>query len=345
MKTIVMASTQMQLLNCIELCKHKGIRSATLIVFCYSETRRQQMKEFLDIPEIRENFGKLIWFTAPRNKLLHVLFHLWFRIFLWLHFKTSTYTTCIVGNGFPVQNRLLMYHAQNSNADIFVTDDGLASVTSYNLRCVEIEKGVAANSITSGSDRLAYISSRVINYIPRKLNYYTVYDFPANKIDTTIYNEYIFLKSNYHIFNSNILNASPDIVILGQPLVQKNVISKESFNYYIRNVIKENPTSKIAYCMHPEENLDEDIFDDEVKNSIVVLKDKFPFEILAPAAKLVSVYSFYSSALINLKCMNLPFFVYAIYIKEIDHNDALLYSRIKDCYSYFEKEGLTIRRY
>ena len=345
MKCVMIVSTQMQLINCIEVCEHYSLVVYELIVYCRSIEREKQLKLLLKEKRIKMYFSHIIYFTIPSNRFASFIKQYHYKLFIYFHTKAKKYDSCVVGNNFPIQNRYLIYRIkkQNPRAEIYVADDGLATLTTYKLRLREIQGEQNVYSFSSRILKFVYLLSKVNNFFVDSLVYHTNFNLDHNNRDRYVRNKYSFLKSYVFAFQSRFLPYDPEIIFLGQPLVQKKIISRESFNNYIRFVVTSFRCKKIVYYMHPEEELNDDIFEIDVVNMIKVLKEPYSFELFAYTLTYkCKIISFYTSTLISLKSMNISSELFAIYLEEIDTNNSSYFVNVKDAYQYLKKNGINI---
>lgn len=344
MKSIMLVTTQMQLLNCIELVSKYDKKVDLLIVICHSRSRREQLEKLLKIEDLRKFITEIKYIILKKEGISSLTSQISCKFQLGKLAKLYKYDECIIGNNFPTQNRFFIYKVMknNPNCKLFVCDDGLATLSSYKNRLLQLKGVKNAYPKNSRALEIVYMFSGVDNYVPKIFNYFTVYNLEDNFVDKYIQNTYEYLRSHLRSFYSDGDFSNYSVIILGLPMIQYNILDKNSFNKYIRNILNLSPNHKALYIMHPQETIDEQDFDVDIIGQIKAVKLDYPVETLLSVLDNKIIYGFYTSALVNLKYMNLNSSFYAVRVKEVlDKNDE--YSkRIESVYQYLLGNGIQI---
>ena len=151
MSTIALVSTQMQLINCIEFLFKFNKRIDQLVVLCHSMSRHRQIEMLLDKHEIRVFFKNIQYIDLKKQGLKAIVSQFACRKKLSEIAKQEICHECVVGNYFPIQNRFFVKQvAQYSPSCVFyVCDDGLASLSSYDNRVLQLQDHVCAYPVNS----------------------------------------------------------------------------------------------------------------------------------------------------------------------------------------------------
>jgi hypothetical protein len=131
-------------------------------------------------------------------------------------------------------------------------------------------------------------------FIHHSFKLFSIFSVNHKKI-TLQKNQLEHLKSRNSVNNKNILN---EVIFIGQPLIELNIVPKERFIKHVEEVKNyyENKGLKFSYLLHPGEN------ENLKKESWNVISLNEPIEVFYMRSKsLPKVFcSFYSSANINL---------------------------------------------
>lgn len=316
MTFVVIASTQLQLLNAAEYLCGKSDFKASLILYANSTNRINQMRKLLSVPYINTLFHKKIELLAgTRRSFKEVI-----RSFLVLY-RIKRYVLlmnecdeCIIGHYLFNTHRYLasQIHKKFPLSRIIVVDDGMATIEGNEIRKKELftlRPFVYGNRFI-----LRYFQICKSFYIPKSITYFSVYKLGIANVDRLLENTYCILKRHTRDFVNEVDFSKADIIILGQPLIQQCRMEKDVYVRYIYLICEHYPQMNIMYYPHPEENID--LIKSDV-TSITFLNNVYSVELLTSAiASSVVVIGWYSSALINIKRINPERQVYAIYINE-----------------------------
>lgn len=342
MRTISFATTQMNLINCVEYLntiegKHY------LYVLPDSSRREKQIMNLVNNGSYSQIFDKVHCCHKTGKRLLDsvILAIFLFRIRVLSLF--CDYGIVITGNYRNYGARLMfqIQEQKNNNCFFVVCDDGLATKVIESERLIEYKTG---KPYVFYPNRIERYLSRInkTKIIPDKIVYFTSYDISAYNQDTIIKNNYNYLKQHLEGFNIdyNLFNTSA--MVIGQPLYSKDYILpvkyKEKLQKYADTV-----EGKIVYYAHPEEN-ENDWKKLMVSERYIYVNNFIPFEIVA--AMLPSgcrIASFFSSVLINLSEMNKDLRPECIVFRKEDFSAKANYSSIVSCYDSYR--SMNVRFY
>lgn len=338
MKTITFATTQMNLINCVEfLCRIEG--EHTFFFMADTPKRSQQIKNLLNIPAYSNFFHRIIYCPKTNNRILNFLLTLFYLIRIrWISLYAK-YDKVITGN-YRIYVSRLLYKLQcdkNDKCEYVVCDDGLATSVIAKARIEEINN---RNPYIFPPNQLIKFIHRnnINNYIPEKIIFYTIYNLTISGNDIKITNNYQYIKEHLIDFNVDKNTFNCKAIVLGQPLYDKNYISKECYSHKLIQYSK-TVQGKIIYYAHPEENLEH--WSSLGLEDFYYVNNFLPFEIIAALLPQgCRVVSFFSSVLMNLKIMNESLIPECIPLTENELLDKSNFVNLKENYICYKKENV-----
>ena len=342
MKTIVIVNTQLQLLNSIECLSHLNINRADIILYAQGRKRMYQLNKLLELDVINSFFYKVYRITNyfKKDRIIPWLTFL----FIWFVCKKNKYDNCIIGHYmFSTSKHLIrMCRKYNPQVNIYVVDDGMASLTIAESRIRELQTRDPISSMAiEGRLLRLYMKSRSEQYIAPKLTFFSVFNQLNNSKDRFIYNKYDFIKKNCYNISINQYFREAEIVILGQPL--NDSLGYSNYLKYIAKVFELNINCKILYYTHPEEKINENTFSSF--SNIKVVKNDYSIELISlllPNCK--KIIGFYTSALVTLQyfCPDIELQSIVVSSKDVNEKYFPIYEK---CYKNFEKRGITLLKF
>lgn len=336
MSTIALVSTQMQLVNCIEFLFKFNKRIDQLVVLCHSMSRHSQLEMMLDKPEVRVFFEKIQFIDLEKQGFKGIVSQYACRKKISVIAKQDVFTEFVIGNNFPIQNRFFIQQvAQHCPlCKFYVCDDGLASLSSYDNRIMQLQDKVCAYPVNSKVLKCVYMFSGVDKFIPREYTYFTIYNLKDNHVDKYIKNPYMFIRTHPHLFNHEFIVDDFDTVFLGQPLLQQRLLDLVGFNTYLRYVVNGSSRDRVLYVAHPQEKIEQCSFDDDLRNRITIVRFDYPIEAFISMLETKQIYSFFTSAMVTLKYMSPTINLYSIWVKEIMDKGDEYSERVGKVYEY-----------
>lgn len=343
MKGIAIVSTPMQLINCVELMYKKNFDVSVLILLYTNHRRCESMKDILKIQEIKAHFDTVKYINLGTG-IRSLGFNIYLRFLLSSLSGLDTYDICVIGNHFLIQSRYLILKITNKspNCNFYICDDGLATLNSYRCRLAQIREGKNVFPCSQRARKVAFMFSGINNFIPRSLCFFTVYSLEKNAVDSYIYNTYDYIRSHLYLFNSSVDFNSYDTIFIGQPLYQKGILDMTTFNKCLKYVIERSLRGKILYILHPQEDINSLQLNEDLKDCVDAFSFDYPIETLLSALENKSIYSFYTSALVNLKYMNLCSNFYALWLKDVLEMNNNYSRALKRVYQYLSANGIQV---
>lgn len=338
MKSLCIVSTQMQLLNSIELLQRIESENNELVIIAPSITRRKQIEATLKLLELGFIFEKV---TIIEPKYKHSLFNSF-------HYKKQIrrtlsgyahFDSLVISNYKEITIRYSYYCIWKKNPYIktFIVDDGLSIYEIIERRNKELKKKEASINLHSRHLVFVYPNSKLKDCIASKLVFFTNHEIKEKpKVDTIMCNDYRNLKN---IVSRNIqFNDKCRICIIGQPLPQIGVLNKDTYcdclDSFINHFGGESET--INYIPHPTEFISDNL-DDRIRNRVTIVRLDLPIEIYSlKFSSDIVVVSFYSAALNNIHRIRPEIKIYCIYpIIEFETN-----SIVKNAYASLISAGI-----
>lgn len=339
MKTITFATTQMNLINCVEyLSSIEGKHH--LCVLPDSTIREKQIMNLIHNESYSHIFDRVCCCHRTQVRLIDsiILAIFLFRIRILSFFADYDY---VVTGNYRNYGARLMYRIQkwrNKNCTFIVCDDGLATKVIESNRLIELETGRPYMFYPSRIER--YLS-RTNNkgFIPGKIVYFTSYNIAVYNQDIIIKNNYNYLKHHLDCFKVDHSLFNTRALVIGQPLYNKDYISPA---IYKEKLLKYADTvdGKIVYYAHPEEN-ENDWNKLKITDRYIYVNNFIPFEIVASMlAAGCRVASFFSSVLINLPKMNKDLRPECIVFRKEELSTKANYSSIQSCYDSYRSMNI-----
>lgn len=351
-RSVSIASTQMQLLNCIEAIFKYGYDNNDLIIWAYSKNRERQLLNLLEKLDCGRLFRKVTVYTRHNTGGFRTYISILSEKSFFKRYDVSGYNVFISGNYKLIQEKFFLRRVirANNNVSIIVVDDGLATRETSNLRVREVTTGKMVFDETSISYKLFYLSGYLFKWkAPDTIEYFTSYSkLTISCSDTAVLNNNDFIKQN-GISNKFSFENDSTIIFLGQPLVQLNILSAEVYSNYIETFIYkelDGDYANLLYIPHPAENVDESL-SLELKTKLNIQAVELPVELFLlsiPQGVEKYIVGFYTSALVNIQQLSIANCrCRAVYIEEIESFSDLNMKRIlKDAYNYIEESGIPI---
>lgn len=340
MKSIIIVSNQLQFINAVECLKYLHSEDNTLIIDCASDIRGEQFSKLLKLDLYAKVFRNIYYTSITKNQCVYIdLIYTKFLLFI-LTF-IFRYEKVIIGNYNSLKHKYLISVGLkfNRNLEAIVVDDGTLSFFYPEIRAKE--------KVLCKSDRsfeysrfIKYIYYNKFNNIVRSIiTFYTLYNLKFSTSDYVIKNKFSYLSQNI----SSVVDGSIDInsyekIIVAQPFLQFNALSRENYNKCINQIIGNTPKSKILYVAHPAETDYPDNF-----SELSIIKFALPFECLVRLINQNSVlYGFTSSVLINAKqlCPNMK--IVAINLCSIFYKDSDFIQVSSKIYTSFKENGIEV---
>lgn len=342
--SISVISTQMQLINCIETIKNKGCETNDLIVYIASKGRYEQINELLKTDYCQSVFNNIIvvnLYSKNRAILFYNLLKFKKTLVLWL--KKRTYDFCISGNYGYNFHMYFMYLVglHNLRVEYILVDDGAAMINIAYRRMREIQDDTPKRHL-SNIEKFFFDIEGYLTFVPSKLTYYSVYDIETTNDDILVKQNYNYLKS----YNNKDINISDDrnidVIFLGQPLIEGNILTYEQYNRYLQAIANYYCDKKLMYVYHPIESSTS--LDYNNRKRYQTVRSKFSFEILATSVpENTKIISFYTSTLPNLVYMGFNFQIISVYLNEINNLDSEKRRNIQRVYDNFSNiSGLSV---
>lgn len=335
-------NTQTQLINVVEMVNVLNSTDNYLIVASIQPDRIGQIKVLLKQKNIRLHFKKIHYthIILSRSRFAVYWNHLFrFLVVTIIALMKNKSAFVITGNYLEPTHRYLQLICSrfNHRASFYVVDDGTNTLECCAYRQKEMRGNITSMRFNSMLDETLYKKLLSRKYVfPRSLTFFTIYDIGYKAPDSILRNSYSYSKRN---FTPDLKIKSNVIVIIGQCLVEENILKSEDYQDYINSIIDIESDTPIYYYTHPGEKSEYS----NLKKEIIRIPHTFPIEMILINVQFdILVYGFYSSALYTLKKIDPSLEINAIVIESNRINDKLLVQRIKNIYSLFEQNGIRL---
>jgi len=252
--SVSIVDTQIQLINVTELINKIGCQNNCLIVGSILPHRVKQIKLLLKEEAIHPIFKRL-YFThiILSDSRLFLLLNSFYSlvlipIILFLH---KNLNIGVIGNYLNPTHRYFQYICNKISKNIahFVVDDGTNTIGNAAIRIDEINQGKSKIILNSKSSYVMFHLFLIKkNFIPPKINFFSVYNVDCVLPDNLIINDYNYIR-NAALAK---ITIEPDsVVIVGQCLAEENIMKHANYIKYIKYIISANGGKKIYYFPHP----------------------------------------------------------------------------------------------
>lgn len=314
MKSVCIVSTQMQLLNCVELIRSLKIECNDLFIIAPTSKRKEQILGVIEVLSYKSLF-ETITILEPKYKW-SFLNSLYCRNRIHHYFSGRQFDTIVLSNYKEILVRYSYFCAWKKQPSLttYLVDDGLSLLEIVRRRNHELANNEASISINSRHLFLVFPIRRLKKCIAPKLVFFTNHKLKdLSRYDELIINDYRHLRKTDA---ANLqLNYNASIFIIGQPLSQQGIVDKNVYNDYLLSFIEENNCHNgfTCYVPHPVEVVDNNL-DDRIRQMINIVTFELPFEIYAlsfPSSMII--VGFYSAALYNVHMIRPDLRVVCIY--------------------------------
>lgn len=300
MSTISFATTQMNLINCVEYVSSKK-GSHILFVDSVSSSRKKQMLYLLQTPSYSKIFQKVYCRANSDYRILDFLFTLYYYFELFVLSRIMRFEEIVSGNYLCCGSRLFFAFSSN-NVKYIACDDGTGTIAVAKQRP---EEGKMAKPLMYLPNRLLKIivCHNKMKFIPKTITFFTNYSIESNGKDEIIKHDYCYLKQHLNDFNIDSTILKSNTIVLGEPLYFKNFTTKECYAQKLKQYA-ETAKSPIVYYAHPEETISK-WADLEVQERYKYIDNFLPFEIIAVLLPdKCRIATFISSVLMNIRMIN-----------------------------------------
>lgn len=345
MRSLSVVYTAMQLVNCIEAIKQYGSTINDLLILSGID-RSGQIDKLLDEYSPYFSFSKITRLKFSKYNQLNVI-----KEFLLLKSASSNvlYDIVFVTNYKQSRQKFLLrgLSKKNTSLRIVLVDDGLAVCEIVSKRNQEYLNKKANVYYSSRLYKLLY-KGFVKNYIPKRIEYFTVYNnLEIVDADTIVLNQYNFIKNNTIGISPNI-DPDKSLIVLGQPLVGSygmGGLNKDKYCAYIRDAISSIGMNDhiVYYFPHPVEDTHITLTE-EMINYFHIQYSSVPFEIISlKIDNRTPVLGFYTSALVNLRKFDNERVIYSVYFDDVNDSPNPRFKKIvNEAYDYMKSIGITI---
>ena len=342
MKTISIVSTQLQFINAVERVMLAKVKDNTLILDCSSRSRREQLERLLNLDLYRGVFNKVHSTSISNYLLVHIDF-IYAKVLIYLLTLLNRYELLIIGNYNSLKHKYLVDcgFLFRKCAHGVVVDDGTLSLFYAEVRAKE----KLSNSCDKSSECSLFYKCLFYNNFKRivqsEIEFFSLYDLKFITSDVVLKNTFDYLSKNINLIDYGSELKLYEKVIIGQPFIAMNVLSKESYSKVIKAIIADTKKCKVLYVSHPAE-----IEYSFSELGIRIIKFPLPFECLVKLLNSSAIiYGFTSSALINSKKLCPDMSIVAVNLLSVFYDGSEFVEVSSKIYSSFQKSGIELIQY
>ena len=341
MKTVVIVSTPLQLINSVEYIKEKNLSACWLLVLTTSRRKEEMIKNILQKQDFSDGFYSILYFPLyEMNRARELLCSLYFRLFIKHQLPQDVYR-CIMSGYYNVFHRYLLYKCNDyNNACLNVcVDDGTAAYTFAKIRNEEVNNNCSYfKKAQRVLEKYAFAFSGISIFFPARVDFYSVFDLKLPPGDNLERISYKYLKAHFKSIFPERDYSTFDCVFLGQSLPR--ILSVDVYISYLKAFANLESDKKIMYIPHPDEKYKD--YENRLPSNFEIIKLDCPFEFLIIGLnERVGVTSFCTSALLNSRFLSPHRNISYIYLKEVnDIKDADYKNAILDTYEGFEENNI-----
>ena len=203
--------------------------------------------------------------------------------------KKSIYENIFIG-GFSTLHKIILANLKYDEA--YMIDDGTATLIAQKT-ILEYFKNMPLNY-----RELRFLLSALKARIRKKVHFFTFFNLVNLHDEVIVTHRFEFLKKKY--LKNDLVN-NDKVYILGQNLVSEGMIEKETYLFYINQIIQRYQSNNIIYIPHRSEGLIEEIKRFESPH-FHMLQNDMPIEMffLSKGIYPSTIVSFFSTALYTL---------------------------------------------
>jgi hypothetical protein len=266
-KKIIFVSTPLQLLNVLEL-ESRHLKEK-IIDYKFVFVTNSSKIDLIKIREIKKFFNLKNYYICNANFFLTKLFFIiLLKIRDIIKYKISF---LIIGN---YANKFFIRFVYISEK-VFIVDDGTNFFDKKNNRLIKKKK--------------VYFFTFLNHEIVKKYNFKNI-----------LKNNFLLVKSKLTRTNKGLYKKNKEILILGSPYVEGEIISLKQYMEFLSFLKNKYINNKIYYFPHPKENLRNL---NKYENNFIIIKSHLPIELFLVARqyRFLKIIAFNSTALITLR--------------------------------------------
>lgn len=340
-RSISIINTEVQLINVIEAIHKFGCKDNYLIIgqFNIQPNRIQKIEKMLAEPMFRKHFKRIIHlplYLSNKNFFRFLAYFLAYIKFFLLVVCSKNFDYCFFGVVTDIIVKPVAFLVQNRNPKsmLCVIDEGVRIIADSAERVKNkhmlTQKKTTCNRLLTG-----YFKAITKNWIYPSLTYFSIYELSLLPQDNLIKNDFSFFRKNKI---SSIKLEQNAIIIVGQPFVELQIISKETYEKIILQITRMHIGCNIYYAPHPIETQ----FYNWLPQNIKILKSQYPLELVLISNSISEIIGFNSSVLFNSTFLNICDKIFSILLDESYLLDSRLKGKNAEIYAHFKKVGVNV---
>lgn len=259
MKNIFIITTPFQFLGALEAIFKFGLKDNILLILDNKlENNAKQLT--LLIEEHKSLFNTIIRFGfESKSKFFK-------NVKLLKQLKKDIFNNLFIGDLGSIQK---IYLSNLSARNIYLLDDGGKTILIYN----DFIKG--KEFFKNGFRQIRFKLFGLKTSFKKKIKFFTFFNLSDNSEIDVIQHNFDYFKELYRLKEKEIQKK---IFILGQPLVENNRVSSDSYERYLNTIITNYPDCEVYYLMHRRE-VKTQLESYSLKKSLNIIESLIPGEI------------------------------------------------------------------
>ena len=283
MHNLFIVRSPLQIMNAYEASRHFDTTQNILVIIHNSGSKNiEQIKKMVDIFNLDNIWDEII--EIEDNKKSKFFKY----VKLIKSLKKNRYETIFIGDFGTIFKSLL---ANLEHKQSYLMDDGTATIVTHKT---------ISNYFYKKRLRLKELRFLLFGLkakIKKDIKFFTIFDLKQ-------LNNEIIVKHTFNNVKKRFLSHKHEddiIYLLGQNLTQANMVTKEKYIYYVKQIINKYKNKKIIYMPHRTEILHEEL-KDLANDNFIIKNSTMPIEIFFLKNQVYPkhIISFFSTALFTL---------------------------------------------
>ncbi len=286
MHNLFIVRSPLQIMNAYEASRHFNTTQNILVIIHNAGSKNiEQIKNMVDIFNLDNIWSKII--EIEDNKKSKFFKY----VKLIKSLQQNKYETIFIGDFGTIFKSLL---ANLEYKQSYLMDDGTATIITHKTISTYFHKRKLRLK------ELRFLLFGLKAKIKKDINFFTIFNLKQ-------LNNEIIVKHTFNNVKKRFLSHKhhdDTIYLLGQNLTQGNIVTKEKYIYYIRQIINRYKNKKIIYMPHRTEILHKEL-KDLVNDNFIIKDTTMPIEIFFLKNQVYPkhIISFFSTALFTLNVM------------------------------------------
>ncbi len=285
MYNLFIVRSPLQIMNAYEAHQHFDTTKNILVIIHNSGSKNiEQIKKMVDIFNLNNIWDKIIEIEDNKKSKFFKYVKLIKRL------QQNRYETIFIGDFGTIYRSLL---ANLEYKQSYLIDDGTSTIIAQK----EINDYFHKRKLKLKLKELRFLFLGLRVKIRKSIDFFTIFDLKPINDETIIQHNFTNVKKKFLSHK----HKDKNIYLLGQNLTQANIVSKEKYIFYIKQIIAKYKDQKIIYIPHRTEILHKEL-QDLANNNFILKNSTMPIEIFFLKNQIYPrhIISFHSTALYTL---------------------------------------------